>query len=150
NNFGPSAFRVINTAGTTDTTQADISAYVTTQANATAAPIVRLTFAWENVGDLIRTLCDASVLNGTYLTTEIVAPTENTLEIRTFTGQRGEDRRASNLGSLLFTEDRGNLANALLTVDRTEEITFAYAVGADGVYRRANEFALDTTRMAES
>lgn len=150
NNFGPHAFRAQNTAGGSDTTGADISAYVTTQAHVTAAPVIRMTFSWENTGDLIRALCDASMANGTYLTAEIVAPTESTLEIQTFVGQRGEDRRATNSFGLLFTESRGNLANALLTVDRTEEFTFAYAGGADRAYGRANEWAIDTARMAQS
>ncbi len=70
-------------------TQADISAYVSTQALLTDAPIVDKQYYWRSCGDTIRELCDASFTAGTYLTAEIVAPTETTLELRTYTGQRG-------------------------------------------------------------
>lgn len=152
NNFagGISSLRSQNTAGTPNNTQADISAYVSVAANLSAAPTILKQFNWRSVGDVILEIEDASFLNGTYLTAEIVAPTEDTLELRTYTGQRGVDRRFSTGNGLLFVESRGNLANGILTVDATEEITFAYAGGADRDYGRSNEYAVDSTRMGES
>lgn len=147
---GINSLRSQDTGGTANNDQANLSAYVTIQANASAAPSTLKQFNWRSMGEIIRELCDASMLNGTYLTAEIVAPSESTLELRTYTGQRGADRRFSSGSGLLFTEARGNLAGAILTVDRTDEITFAYAGGADRDYGRSNEWAVDTTRMGES
>lgn len=131
-------------------TQADISAYVTTEAFKGAAPVIFKQWYWQSVGDTILEMCDASFLNGTYLAAEIVAPTESTLELRTYTGQRGQDLRFSTGSGLLFTANRGNFANAILTVDATEEITVAVAGGPtrdSGTSIRASE---DLTRMGES
>lgn len=135
-------------------TQADISAYVSTQANVSAAPLIDKWIPWRNLMDVILEIEDTSYLLGTYLTTEIVAPTESTLELRTYTVIRGVDRRFSSGNGLLFTSSRGNLENAILTVDATEEITMAQAIGSDGTgggswYRFAGS-AEDDTRMAES
>jgi hypothetical protein len=131
-------------------TQADISATVSLQADTGAAPIVYESWYWQNCGDAIRLLCDGSMTSGTYLTAEIVAPTESTLELQTFTGQRGADRRFSTGSGILFTEGRGNLANALLTVDATEEVTVAVAGGATRDSSTSLYAAVDTTRIAES
>ena len=144
------SYRAQNSSAVSDNTQADLSAYVSVQADLSAAPVVGMSFQYLNMGDIIRMLCDASVLAGTYLTAEIVAPTESTLEIQTFTGPRGTDRTFSSGSGLLFTEERGNLANAMLTVDASEEFTFAFAGGANRDYSYNVEWAIDTTRMAES
>lgn len=144
------SYRGQNSSAVSDNTQADLRPYVTTQANVTAGPVIGYYFQYLNVGDIIRTVCDASMLAGTYLTAEIVAPTESTLEFQTFTTQRGTDRRFSTGSGLLFTEARGNVANALLTVDATEEITFAFAGGANRDYSFNVDWSLDSTRMAES
>jgi hypothetical protein len=111
----------------------DISAYVSTQANVSAAPNVSLWIPWRNLMDVIIEIENSSFLLGTYLTAEIVAPTESTLELRTYTVIRGVDRRFSSGNGLLFTNNRGNLANSILTNDATEEITFVSAIGSDGV-----------------
>lgn len=151
-NFGSgyAGLRCQNTGGVAQETQVDLAAYVSAEANETDAPSASMMFNWLNTGEIIRNLCDASTLNGTYLTAEIVAPSESTLELRTYTGQRGTDRTFASGSGLLFTEARGNLANALLTVDATEEITLTYAGGADRDYGRSNEWAVDLTRIAES
>jgi len=131
-------------------TQVDISATVSVQADTGAAPQVWESWYWQTCGDAIRLLCDSSMTSGTYLTAEIVAPTESTLELQTFTGQRGIDRRFSTGSGLLFTEARGNLANALLTVDATEEVTVAVAGGATRDSSTSLYAAVDATRIAES
>lgn len=147
------------TAGAGNSTQADISAYVPAAANTfTGLPTVDIFYPWSNVGDAIRDVCNDATLQGTYLTTEIVAPTESTFEWRIYVNQRGQDRTFASGSGLLFTEARGNLANAILTVDATEEITLAEAGGAlrnqlDTAapdYGLSNRVAVDTTRMGES
>lgn len=132
------------------TTQFDLASYITVEANVGAAPTSGKRMGWMNVGDMIREMANDSTLTGTYLTAEIVAPTESTLELRTYTGQRGQDRRFSSGNGLLFTEARGNLADALLTVDATEEITFALAGGPQRDWGSMIQYASDAARMGES
>jgi len=151
NNFGTNA----GAGGTGRTTggsytQADISAYVSLQADAGAAPIILMSYYWIPCGDAIGNLCDASFTAGTYLVAEIVAPTEDTLELQTFVGQRGQDQRFSTGNGLLFTASRGNFANGILTVDAINEVTAAVATGPgrdNGLEVRATE---DLARMGES
>jgi hypothetical protein len=131
------------------TTQYDISAYVSVQPNLSVLASAFKRYGYRNCLDVIQEVADAATLAGTYLTAEIVAPTESTLEVQTFTGQRGVDRRFSTGNGLLFTSNRGNLENAILTIDAIEEITLAIAGGTDrdiGVIAMAQ----DTTRMAAS
>lgn len=139
--------------GAANATQTDISAYVSVQANLTAAPVLGAAkyLFWRNLLDCFLELEQYSFTAGTYLTAEIVAPTERTLELQTFTGQRGVDRRASTGNGLVFSSARGNLENALLTVDATEEKTFALALGAGQVTQnRYSAWAIDTGRMGQS
>jgi hypothetical protein len=147
-NFGANAASGNRNDG--NTTGTDISAYVSVQADVNAAPEIDMAWYWMNTGDAVRMFCDASMTNSTYLTAEIVAPSESTLELRTYTGQRGEDRRASISNGLLFTEWRGNLANALMTVDATEEITFALAGGQSRDSGTSIRGAIDTARVGET
>lgn len=146
------------TSHASESTQTDISAYVAQGAAGLVSPTVHKFFPWALVGDVMREICDDATLQGTYMTVEIVCPTESTLEWRIYTEQRGQDRRFSSGNGLLFTEARGNLANALLTVDATNEVTIAVAGGAlrDELntaipdYGLSNRVALDTARMGES
>lgn len=139
-------------ASANDVVQADLSAYVSVQADVSAAPTIFSTYVpWRNMLEVITEVSDYSLNAGTWLAAELVAPTETTLEFQTFTQQRGADRRFSSGSGLLFTSKRGNLENAILTVDAIEEITFAEALGVvqsqedryTGIYHA-------TTRSAES
>lgn len=131
-------------------TQADISAYVSIQALASAAPVVYQQWYWQSIGDAILNICDASFTAGTYLVAEIVAPTESTLELRTYTGQRGQDRRFTGGNSLLFTAANGNLANGVLTVDAINEVTAAVAGGPNRDSGLTIRGSVDLARMGES
>lgn len=132
--------------------QADLSAYVSVQADVSAGPAIFSTYApWRNMLEVITEVCDYSTNAGTWLAAEIVAPTETTLDFQTFTAQRGADRRFSTGSGLLFTSKRGNLENAILTVNAIEEITFAQALGAMTVQQdRYMGIAIDSTRVAAS
>lgn len=156
---GSEIFRAWDTtAGAADTTQFDLSSYISRPTFSIVAPTVAKFYPWQNLGDVIRDICDDSTLQGTYITVEIVCPTESTLEFRAYADQRGVDRRFSTGNGLLFAEARGNLANAILTVDAINEVTLVVAGGAgrDLIdvsvpdYGLANRVASDTTRMGES
>lgn len=131
-------------------TQADISAYLSIQANLGLGASIAKACTRRRVADVIRELCEASTTAGTYLAAEIVAPTETTLELRTYTGQRGVDHRASSGSPVIVSVERGNLENPQLTVDWTDEITFAIAGGQGEGANRLIATASDSTRMGES
>lgn len=137
---------------TCDNTQADLSAYVSVQANVTGAPVLFGGYVpWRNMLDVITELSDYSINAGLFCVAEIVAPTESTLQFQTFTSQRGADRRFSTGSGLLFTSKRGNLENAILTKNAIDEITFAQALGASIFQQdRYTGIYLDSTRVAES
>lgn len=142
--------------GIGNSTQADISASVSRQVDLGLGPAVAIYYPWQNILDVITSIASNSLENGTFLAAEIVAPSENTLQWAIFAGQRGADRRLSSGSGLLFASIRGNLDNAILTVDATEEITFVEAGGAqrDVVASPdsglSNRIAYDATRMGES
>lgn len=131
-------------------TQADISALVSTQANLSAGASVGKAAAWRNVGDVIGEISQASTTAGTYLVAEVVAPTEGTLELRTYTTQRGVDHRVSSGQPVILSRERGSLENARLVVDHSQEATFVVAGGHGEGENRLIATAIDTTRMAAS
>jgi hypothetical protein len=131
-------------------TYADISAYLSIEANLSLGQSMNKSGAWRNLFNLVRDLCDTSTENGTYLTQDIVATSSSALELRTFTTQRGVDRRASSANPLIFSKDRGNVENVRLRVDRLNEVTFVVGGGAGEETARTTATASDDARMAES
>jgi hypothetical protein len=131
-------------------TQADISAYVTNQANLGDGALLAMQCAWRNLDTVIREVCDASTYAGTYMAADIVAPTETTLQLRTYATVRGVDHRASSPQPVILSPETGSLANCRLIVDRSDEVTFAIAGGADKGTSRLVATASDPIRMAES
>lgn len=131
-------------------TQADISAYVTTQANVSLGASIAKAMARRNLLAVFTELCEASTTAGTYLTFEIIAPSEDTLQLRTYTTQRGVDRRASSGQPVILRDQAGVLEHAELTIDYHDEKTFVVAGGQGEGTARLIATALDTTRMAVS
>lgn len=131
-------------------TQADISARLSNQANLGDGQSLAMQAAWRNLMDVARDLADASTFAGTYLSYDVVAPTETTLELRTFATVRGVDHRAGSGDPVILSPESGSLANCRLIVDRSEEVTFAVAGGSGEQSERLIATAIDTTRVAES
>lgn len=131
-------------------TQADISAYVATQPASGLGASVGKAAAWRNFADVDLEIGQSSTTAGTYLVSEIVAPTESTLEYRTYTGQRGVDHRAGTAQPVIFSVERGNLEQARLTIDHSQEVTVAIAGGMGTGTGRLIATAVDTARMAAS
>ena len=77
-------------------TQANVSAYLGVQADLNDGVQIAAQDAFANLYDLIVAIGNASTQAGTYMTTEIVAPTENSLELRTYATVRGQDHRISS------------------------------------------------------
>lgn len=131
-------------------TQVDLSAYLTNQANLGDGQSIAMQCAWRNLLDVVREISDASTFAGTYLACDIVAPTESTLQLRTYATVRGVDHRASSGDPVILSPESGSLANCRLIVDRADEVTFAVAGGGNTQSNRLIATSIDTTRMAES
>lgn len=131
-------------------TQADISAYLAIQANLGLGQSVAKGAARRRLDRVIQDLCEASTTAGTYLACEIVAPTESTLELRTYTQQRGVDHTVGSAQPVILSEDRGNIENVILDIDATNEVTFVVAGGSGEESARLVQTASDPFRIAES
>jgi hypothetical protein len=74
------------------------------------------------------------------------------LELRTYTGQRGVDRRrqAGNPDAVLIGPDYGNFDNARMEMDYTDEKTYIYAGGLGEGAARVIGTASDAVRIGAS
>lgn len=110
-------------------TNPDISAYVATQSDQSLGPSVAKAAARRQLLAVARELAEASATAGTYMTFEIMAPSEGALELRTYTGQRGVDRRVGTSNQIILREQAGVLENAELEINYHDERTFIVAGG---------------------
>lgn len=131
-------------------TYADVSTYLTKQANVSQGASIAKTATRRRLLDVCTDLATASNTAGTYLTFEIAAPTESTLELRTFATQRGVDRRASSANPVILSQSRGNLINAHLVIDYTQEANFIVAGGQGEEAERVIGTAFDSARAGVS
>lgn len=131
-------------------TQADVSAYLTKQANLTQGANIAKGAARRILLEVARELAEASTTAGTYLTFEIMAPTESTLELRTYATVRGVDHRAGTTNPVILSEARGNLEQAKLAISYRNEATLTIAGGSGEKANRLITTAPDATRMGVS
>lgn len=131
-------------------TYADVSAYLTKQANLGQGASVAKSAARRRLLDVCTDLANASATAGVYLTFEIYAATEGTLELRTYASQRGVDRRVGTANPVILSSLRGNLTDAHLVIDYTEAASFIVAGGQGEETARLIGTAFDATRAANS
>ncbi len=131
-------------------TYADVSAYLTKQINLGQGASVAKSGARRRLLDVATDLAQASTTAGTYLTFEIIAPTESTLELRTYAVQRGVDRRYGTASPVILSSLRGNLTNAHLVIDYTNAANFIVAGGQGEEANRLIGTAFDSARAAGS
>jgi hypothetical protein len=131
-------------------TYADVSAYLTKQANLGQGASVAKSGARRRLLDVCTDLANASTTAGVYLAFEIYASSENTLELRTYATQRGTDRRAGTANQVILSQLRGNLTDAHLVVDYSESASFIIAGGQGEETERLIGTAFDVTRASGS
>lgn len=134
-------------------TYADVSAYLTKQANLSQGASIAKSAARRILLDVCTDLANASTTAGTYLTFEVIAPSESTLELRTYANQRGVDRRFGNSAGqkpVILSQQRGNLIDPHLIIDYTESASFISAGGQGEETNRLIGTAFDATRAAAS
>ena len=87
--------------------------------------------SWKPLLTVLREIAQYSANLGTYLAFDIMAPTPDTLELRTYIQQRGVDHRfPSSTNPVIFGADFGNVASSTLRDDRRKEVTAAWVGGA--------------------
>jgi hypothetical protein len=129
----------------------DLSAYISIAPDASLAPSLSKAFAWRDVLKTMQEIANASAEAGTYLAFDIVAPTQDTFEFRTYTGWRGVDHRFPNgINPVIIGPAFGNMGECRLRTDYRNEITYAKAGGrGDGINRLLGE-AQDDARIGLS
>jgi len=132
-------------------TQANLSAWLTIAGDVGQGATVAIDdVARQPLADICTRLADLSAQRGVYLTYDIVAASDTTLELRTYIGQRGVDRRQSRGNSLRLSEASGTLENVRVVRDYTRLRTMSIAGGAGDGSGQAIATAEDTARMARS
>lgn len=134
-------------------TYADVSAYLTKQANLGQGASIAISASRRNLLDVCADLAQSSATAGTYLTFEVYAPTESTLELRTYATVRGVDRRVGNTAGnapVILSRLRGNLTNDHLVTDYTNAKSLVVAGGQGQETTRIIGTAFDATRAATS
>jgi len=131
-------------------TYADVSAYLTKQVNLGLAPAIAKAAARRILMEVAVDLANASNTAGTYLTFAIVAPTEGTLELRTYATLYGVDRRANTANPVILSRLRGNLTNDHFITDYTQAKTFVVAGGTGQGTERTIGTAFDAVRAGNS
>jgi len=131
-------------------TYADVSAWLTKQANLGQGASIAKSAARRKLLDVCTELAQASATAGIYLTFEVVAPTESTLELRTYAGQRGVDRRYGTANPVILSGLRGNLENAHLIRDFDGTASFVSAGGQGEEENRLIGTAFDAARAGQS
>jgi len=132
-------------------TYRDISAYVTIAPNLSLGASVSKSFAWRDLLKVMQELAAASTQSGTYLAFDIVSPTPDTMEFRTYVGQRGVDHRfPGGQNPVIISPDFGNMGACSLRYDYRNEVTFAVAGGKGEGAARLQATAQDNGRIGLS
>lgn len=144
-------------AGATDTTRS-IAAYLSIQGNLTAAPVIRKSISRQNVLQVLQDIAATSYQNGTYLVFDVVCSnlpigdgTSLQFEFRSYIGQRGVDQtQVGGSAKFLFGPDFGNLTDAILDDDASNEVTRGISTGQGVDVIQAVARVDDAARQAES
>lgn len=128
-----------------------LTAYLSIAADISMASSVAKSAAWRDLLTTCQEIANASTQAGVYTAFDIVAPSQNTLEFRTYTQQRGVDHRfPGGLNPILISPTMGNLGAARYSQDWRNEITYAIAAGGANNDLRPTVSVQDNTRIAAS
>lgn len=128
-----------------DTSRQISSTLFSVAADVAAGATITKAFAWDQVLTTAQEIAAASMTAGTYIAFDVIVNTSSLgLELQTYSGQRGQDRRISTGSGLIFSEETGLLVNAQLTDDWTGEVNYVYAGGQGEGTARTVLTAFDT------
>lgn len=129
----------------------DLSAYITIGPDIGLAPSDSKSFAWRDCLKVMQELAFSSAQQSVYLAFDLMAPTPDTLEFRTYVQQRGVDHRfPDGLNPVLIGPEFGNMGACDLITDWREEITYAKAGGRGEESARLTATAQDDARIGAS
>ena len=110
----------------------DISTYLDIQTDLANGPTLTRSFTRKNVFSTLVKISQATYASGSPVLFDIVSPTPNTLEFRTYRDQRGIDHRHPNgINPVILSPERGNLADVTYTINYEDEYNYVYG-GAQG------------------
>lgn len=116
-----------------------------------SAPSISKAFAYRNVLTVIQEIVESSYRAGTYLAFDVVTTGTNSWEFRTYTGQRGTDRRLNGgINPVLLAESLGNLTNVERSDNFSEEANVVYAAGQGEGANRLIQSDSDANSIAKS
>jgi hypothetical protein len=133
----------------TDTTRS-LAAYLTIQADASAAPAITRAFPREQVLQVMQNICSDSLSQGVYLAFDTVWTPSVALDFRTYIGQRGNNHGGASSSRVVFSEGRGNLTNAEWYTDWENEYTVVSAGNQGAAGTAVVETAINTAALGES
>lgn len=129
----------------------DLSALISVAPNFSLGPTVTRSFAWRAVLNVLQDLAQDAAEQDTYVAFDIVSPTPDTMQFRTYTGQRGVDHRfPGGQNPVILSPEFGNLAETTLDLDYRDEVTYAKVGGKGEESERKVQSAQDDTRIGLS
>lgn len=134
----------------TDTSRQLSTSLFDIQADTSAGPTIIKSFARRNILEVLREISESSIVAGTWIGFDTVISNiaSGLLEFRTYKSQRGVDHRwPTSTAPLLIGAEYGNLANASLTKDHSEERNYAYAGGQGEGTLRNVQVSSDSVRI---
>lgn len=137
--------------GSNATASRNLSAYISIAPDLGLAPSGSKSFAWRDCLKVMQEIVNASAEQGTYLAFDIVAPSPDALEFRTYVQQRGTDHRfPGGVNSVIISPEFGNMGACSLTTDWRNEVTYAKAGGQGDGASRLTATAQDNARIGVS
>ena len=107
-------------------------------------------FAWRNVLNVIQEIAETSRDLGTPLFFDMVPSVGASFEFRTYVNVRGIDRTPSNIPSVVFSREYGNLTNPFLREDWRQEHNYVWGGGQGQGAARVIDPEKDTDRIFRS
>lgn len=132
-----------------DTTR-DLSRWLSVASDLGAAPSLSKAYAYRNVLQVCQEIADASATAGTRLYFDVVRTADDTLELRTYTGQRGDDHTRSGPVVVTLSPATDSLQEPSIEETFEGEITRTIAGGQGIKDQRTIQRADDTTRQGAS
>jgi ReqiPepy6 Gp37-like protein len=133
----------------TDTTRNVTSAIFTIQVDTTQGPSISKAATRRNLLTVCQEIANAAATAGTYTGFEVRALSEASLQLVTYIGQRGTDRRSTTAQPLLLTVDAA-LGRLTYSEDWSSEISSVYAGGQGEGTQRAIGTATDAGLIGSS
>lgn len=128
-----------------------LTSYISIAPDLGLAPSNAKYFAWRDCLKVMQEMAATSAQQDVYLAFDIVAPTPDTLEFRTYIQQRGVDHRfPGGFNPVIIGPEFGNMGECTSSTDWRGEVTYAKAGGRGDGAARLTATAQDSERIGAS